>query len=117
MPTTKFLSGQLKLNALRDQCLSLQGHGNPGFMKLVHLQGAKVEEALNNQTQFNQAQFVSVPKFKDTPQLTFIAVTDPSKIPTIISDQLKKDGGGLLIFDEILFVEGKEQRTLGFGKT
>lgn len=116
MPTVKFFSGQLKLDALRDVCQSLQGHGNPGFMKLVHLQGAKVQEPLNNQTQFNQAQFVSVDHFKDIPQLTFIAITDPSKIPSIISDQLKPGGGGLLIFDEILFVEGKEQRALGFGK-
>jgi hypothetical protein len=114
MPTTKFHSGQLTLKALRDECQALQEHD---VSKLVHLQGAKVQNPANNQTKFNQAQYVSLnDDFTKIPTLTFIAVDDPSKIPSIIADQLKPGGGGLLIFDEILFVEDKEQRALGFGK-
>lgn len=116
MATDKFFSGQLTLAALRDQCQVFQGHNQSGFLKLTHLQGVVVQEPLNNQTQFNQAQFVNVDHFRDMPKLTFIAVDDPKKIPSIIADQLKPEGGGLLIFDEIVFVGGKEQRTLGFGK-
>src|SRR5215207_6207621 len=104
MPTIKFHRGNLTLDVLRDECQALQEHD---ITKLVHLQGAKVENAVNNQTQFNQAQYVGLDDdFTKIPVLTFIAVTNPSQIPTIISSQLQK--GALLIFDEILFVENKE---------
>lgn len=110
MPTIKFHSGQLSLSDLRDDCQTLQEHDKT---KLVHLQGAKVENAVNNQTTFNQAQYASV-KPSLIPELTFIKVDDPGKIPSIIAEQLAV--GGMLIFDEILFVQGKEQRVVGFGK-
>jgi hypothetical protein len=114
MPTIKFHRGSLTLKALRDECQALQEHD---VTKLVHLQGANVENAVNNENKFNQAQYADLNgDFTKIPRLTFMAVTDASQIPTIISDQLKPTGGGNLIFDEILFIEGKEQRTLGFGK-
>ncbi|HJR09282.1 MAG TPA: hypothetical protein VJ842_18630 [Pyrinomonadaceae bacterium] len=111
MPTIKFHSGQLSLSDLRDECQALQEHDKT---KLVHLQGAQVENAVNNQTKFNQAQYAGVAQFSLIPELTFIKVDDPGKIPSIVASQLA--AGGMLIFDEILFVQGNEQRALGFGK-
>ena len=111
MPTIKFHSGQHTLSDLRDECQALQEHDKT---KLVHLQGAKVQNAVNNQTKFNQAQYAGVSQFSLIPELTFIKVDDVSKIPSIIAEQLA--AGRLLIFDEILFVQDKEQRVVGFGK-
>ena len=112
MPTIKFHRGNLSLDVLRDECQALQEHD---VTKLVHLQGAKVENAVDDQTQFNQAQYVGLDDdFTLIPVLTFIAVNDPGQIPTIISNQLQR--GAMLIFDEVLFVNNQEQRALGFGK-
>jgi len=111
MPTIKFHSGQFTLSDLRDECQALQEHDKT---KLVHLQGAKVENPVKNQTKFNQAQYSAVAKISLIPELTFIKVDDPGKIPSIIADQLAV--GGMLIFDEILFIQGNEQRVVGFGK-
>ena len=112
MPTVKFHSGKLSLATLRDECQALQEHD---VSKLVHLQGAKVQNPVNDQTTFNQAQYVSLDDdFTKIPVLTFIAVSNPSQIPSIIATQLGE--GRTLIFDEVLFVNNKEQRALGFGK-
>ena len=112
MPTIKFHSGQFTLDKLRDECQAIQEHD---VSRLVHLQGAKIREPGNGQTIFNQAQYVGLDDdFTKIPVLTFVAVTDPSKIATITSAQLQQGRQG--IFDEILFVNGKEQRVLGFGK-
>ncbi len=110
MPSIKFHSADLTLDELRDQCQALQEHD---ITKLVHLQGAKVQNPVNNETIFNQAQYVSVGNFSNIPELKFVKVDDPSKIPSIISDSLVE--GAQLIFDEILFVKKLEQRVLGFG--
>lgn len=110
MPSVKFHSGNLTLDELRDECQSLQDHD---VTKLVHLQGAKVQDPVDDQTKFNQAQYVGAGHFSQVPELTFVKVDNPSQIPSMISDALAE--GKLLIFDEILFVEGQEQRVLGFG--
>jgi hypothetical protein len=110
MPSIKFHSANLTLDELRDQCQALQEHD---VTKLVHLQGATVETSVNDQTIFNQAQYVVVSHFSAIPELQFVKVDDPDDIPSMITDALAK--GGKLIFDEIVFVNKQEQRVLGFG--
>ena len=110
MPSIKFHSANLTLDGLRDECQSLQDHDTT---KLVHLQGATVQNPVNDQTKFNQAQYVGVSHFSKVPELKFVQVEDPNDIPTMISDAMQE--GGQLIFDEIVFVENQEQRVLGFG--
>lgn len=112
MPITKYHSAHLELNALQDECQALEEHDKT---KLVHLQAAEVQNPVNDQTKFNQAQYVGVAHVGEIPELTFIAVDDATKVPSIIADQLAL--GALLIFDETLFVKNEEQRVLGFGKT
>ncbi len=110
MPSIKFHSANLTLDELRDQCQALQEHDRT---KLVHLQGAKVENPVGGETTFNQAQYVSAAGPLNIPELKFVAVNNPSEIPSIIADSLAE--GGQLIFDEALFVKKEEQRVLGFG--
>jgi hypothetical protein len=110
MPSIKFHSANLTLDELRDQCQALQEHD---MAKIVHLQGAKVENPVDSETNFNQAQYVGVADILNIPELKFVAVNNPSEIPSIIADILAE--GGQLIFDEVLFVKRQEQRVLGFG--
>lgn len=108
---TKFHRANLSLAKLQEECEGVQG-GIPG--KLVHLQGAEVEIPVNNQNKFNRAQYVEIGNLDPTPTLKFEKVEKPADIPSMIAKALADKF--LLIFDEILFVEDKEQRVLGFGK-
>ncbi|HEX8748866.1 MAG TPA: hypothetical protein VF717_16955 [Pyrinomonadaceae bacterium] len=107
----KFHPGNLSLAQLRDQCQAFQ---NLTPAKLVHLQGASIENPVSGQTKFNQGVYVKIGDLDKVQELKFVQVTDPTKIPTMIGDQLQDKF--LFIFDEILFVSNQEQRVLGFGK-
>lgn len=108
----KFHPGNLSLPKLQEQCQAFQ---NLTPAKLVHLQGAEVETPVKGQTKFNRGIYVELGDLDKVPQLKFVQVDDPSKIPSMIADELQEHF--LFIFDEKLFVNNAEQRVLGFGKT
>jgi hypothetical protein len=107
----KFHKGNLTLEKLQKECESIQDHE---IAKLVHLQGAIVEVPVNEENNFNQAQYFTLDDIMKVPELKFIEVEDETKIPSMIANELENKL--LLIFNEVLFIEDKETRVLGFGK-
>ncbi len=101
MPSIKFHSANLTLDELRDQCQALQEHDRT---KLVHLQGAKVENPVGGETTFNQAQYVSAAGPLNIPELKFVAVNNPSEIPSIIADSEKGGAASFRVWEFSLAV-------------
>lgn len=108
----KNFTGKASLDELNRACGNIQ---DTQKAKLVHLQGAIDEAAAEADKFINQAQFATVQRRKEIyDDLIFIPIEDESKIPSIIAEQLANQA--LLIFNEVLIVQGKETRVLGFGK-
>ena len=108
---SKFHSAELSLEALRVECTVLQNHDET---KLVHLQGVEVELPVNTQNHFNKAEYTSVNgDFSGIPELVFTAVNNSAEAIIAHSDMVANKG--YFIFDEILYIEGEEQRVFGYG--
>jgi hypothetical protein len=108
----EFHHANLALPALQKECQTFQ-EITPA--KLTDLQAADVEEPVNGETKFNQGQYTELGVMDPVPELKFVQVDDPTKVPTMIADALKDKF--LLIFDKTLYVSSEKQRVLGFGKT
>jgi hypothetical protein len=108
----QFHHGNLTLPALQNECQAFQ-EITPA--KLTDLQAADVAEPVNGETKFNQGQYTEIGAMDTVPELKFVQVVDPTKVPSMIADALQQQF--ILIFDKTLYVENEKQRVLGFGKT
>lgn len=108
---TKYHSAKLTLDALKGECEYIQ---NKEEAKLVHLQAVEVEIPVNNQKQYNKADYADVGgDLTKIPRLVFTAVNSSEDSITAHSDMVADNG--YFIFDEILYIEGEEQRVFGYG--
>lgn len=110
---SKFHSANLTLSVLRDECTIIQEH-EPGQAKLVHLRGVEVELPVNNQNKFNKAEYDGLNgDFSKMPELVFKKINQPGDVITAHSNMAADNG--YFIFDEILYIQGNEQRVFGYG--
>lgn len=101
----------LSLDGLRDECQFIQ---NKFEHKLVHLQGVEYEIPVNEQNHFNKADYADLGgDLTKIPKLVFKEINGPGDV--VIAENEMKQAKGKFIFDEILFIEGDEQRVIGFG--
>ena len=108
----KYHHANLELPALQKECQAFQ-EMTPA--KLTDLQAADVEEPVNGETKFNQGQYTELGVMDPVPELKFVPVDDPTKVPSMIADALQQHF--ILIFDKTLYVSNEKKRVLGFGKT
>jgi hypothetical protein len=106
----KYHSANLSLEGLKNECTVIQNHDE---VKLVHLQGVEVEVVVNDQNHFNEARYAPVSDIFSIPELVFIAVNSSEEAITAHSDMTADQG--IFIFDEILYINGEEQRVFGYG--
>jgi hypothetical protein len=107
----KYHSADLTLEQLKTECVTIQNHD---VAKLVHLQGVDVAVVVNNQNHFNEARYADVGDIFKIPKLVFIAVNSSAEAITAHSNMVAAKG--TFIFDEILYISGKQQRVFGYGK-
>jgi hypothetical protein len=99
------------MEALKAECHFIQ---NKFEHKLVHLQGVEFEIPVHEQNHFNKADYADLGgDLTKIPRLVFKEIDGPGDI--VIAENEMKQSKGYFIFDEIVYVEGTEQRVFGYG--
>lgn len=97
--------GDFDLEDLANKCGTVQ---NLVPCKLVRIT-KKTDEPTGK---FNAALFEEVPVGNTPPKPFFIEIDDPTKIPSIIAEQMTQNRK--MIFDSTIFVQNVETRVIGF---